>query len=131
MKGRYLDKNLMAYYQRIINNKKLPELNWKITNDSIEANINSNEKYEVSLWTANNKKDRDFRLLEKGRLWKKTNFKYNLNGNYKTRFSDSIVGYTAKMFEFVFDSKSEYPLIITTGPYVYPEEYPFENYSPE
>ena len=42
-----------------------------------------------------------------------------------------MVGYTAKMFEFVFDSKSEYPLIITTGPYVYPEKYPFEKYSPK
>ncbi len=131
MKGRYLDKNLMSYYLRIINNKKLPELSWKITNDSIEANINSKEKYEVSLWTANNKKSRDFRLWEKGRLWKKSNYKYDLNGNYKTKFSDSMVGYTAKMFEFVFDSKSEYPLVITTGPYVYPQEYPFENYSPE
>ena len=97
----------------------------------ISEPINSNEKYEVSLWTANNKKGRDFRLMEKGRLWKKSNFKYNLNGNYKTKFSDGMVGYTAKMFEFVFDSKSEYPLIITTGPYVYPEEYPFEKYSPK
>ena len=130
LKGRYLDKNLMAYYQKIIQNKKLPELNWKIINDSIEVNINSNEKYEISLWTANNKKGRDFRLWEKGKLWKKSNLKYNLNGTYKTKFSDSMEGYTAKMFEFIFDSKSEYPFIITTGPYVYPDKYPFEKYSP-
>ena len=121
----------MAYYQKIIQNKKLPELNWKIINDSIEVNINSNENYEVSLWTANNKKGRDFRLWEKGRLWKKSNFKYNLNGTYKTKFSDSTAGYTAKMFEFIFDSKSEYPFIITTGPYVYPDKYPFGKYRPK
>ena len=121
----------MGYYQRIINNKELPKLNWKINYDSIEVSLKSNEKYEINIWTANNKKGRDFRLLEKGKLWKKTNFKYNSNGNYKTKFSDSTAGYTAKMFEFIFDSKSEYPLIITTGPYVYPDEYPFEKYSPK
>ena len=131
LKGRYLDKNLMGYYQRIINNKELPKLNWKINNDSIEVSLKSNEKYEINIWTANNKKGRDFRLWEKGKLWKKTNFKYNLNGNYKIKFSDSTAGYTAKMFEFIFDSKSEYPIIITTGPYVYPDEYPFEKYSPK
>ena len=131
MNGRYLDKNLMAFYMRIIKNKKLPELDWKLTNDSIIVNVNSSEKYDVSLWTANNSQGRDFRLWEKGELWKNFDINPNPNGKYKVKFSDTLAGYTAKMFEFVFDSKSEYPLIITTGPYVFPENYPFKKYVPE
>ena len=34
----------------------------------------------------------------------------------------------ATMIEFTIDPESEFPLIITTGPFVFPEKYPFDKY---
>jgi hypothetical protein len=32
------------------------------------------------------------------------------------------------MIEFTIDPESEFPLIISTGPFVFPEKYPFDKY---
>ena len=35
------------------------------------------------------------------------------------------------MLEFIVDPNSGFPLIISTGPYVVPETYPFQKYKPK
>ncbi len=35
------------------------------------------------------------------------------------------------MLEFIFKPYSDFPLILTTGPYVMPNEYPYQSYIPK
>ncbi|MBN09519.1 MAG: PhoPQ-activated pathogenicity-like protein PqaA type, partial [Flavobacteriaceae bacterium] len=124
--GRYLSNNLIGFYKRIISNETFPDVYWKLENDSIHVNVKSDEKYLVSLWIANNENGRDFRLSEKGQLWRKIEIKNNNIGNYKAKLNNGLKGYTAIMFEFIFKPESKYPLIVTTGPYVTPHSYPYQ-----
>ena len=54
---------------------------------------------------------------------------YNTTKN-KINLISNNSGYTATMLEFIFNPDSEFPLILTTGPYVTPNKYPYDSYIP-
>ena len=84
--------------------------------------------YDVSLWTATNEQGRDFRLWEEGELWSQSKIQKSDNNRYIIDLGKEILGYKAIMVEFVIDPDSDFPLTISTGPYVIPETYPYEKY---
>ena len=80
------------------------------------------------LWTAKNEDGRDFRLWMKGELWKSSKVARSKDNIYKIKIDDLDKGYQAIMLEFTIDPESDFPLIISTGPYVIPETYPYKKY---
>ena len=57
--------------------------------------------------------------------------KRNTQNEYKINLKIDNDGYTATMLEFIFNPDSDFPLILTTGPYVMPNEYPYQSYIPK
>ena len=128
---RYLNENLFSFYTMILNDQNFPSIVWNIKNDSLISEVVSNQDYKVSIWEANNKETRDFRLWEKGKLWNQIPLKRNSQDIYKINLKSDKEGYTATMIEFIFNPDSDFPLILTTGPYVMPNEYPYDSYIPK
>ena len=130
LEGRYLNDDLISYFYRIVNDIKMPSLNWKLNNDSIDVILDYNGNYSVSIWSAKNDEGRDFRLWQEGELWKKLPVKKSIDNSYKILFDNESLGYEALMMEFILDPESDFPFIISTGPFVLPDSYPYEKYKP-
>ena len=85
---------------------------------------------ELLVFVAKNQNGRDFRLWQEGELWQKINIQKSNDNNYQVEIKDKSNGYEAIMMEFTIDPESEFPLIISSGPFVIPESYPFNKYEP-
>ena len=126
--GRYLTEDLVSYFYRVINDIEIPSLSWNLSDNKLIAELDYDGEYDVSVWTAKNDNGRDFRLWEEGELWEETSIGKLANNKYELNVSSNLKGYKAKMIEFTIDPESEFPLIISTGPFVFPEKYPFDKY---
>lgn len=128
--GSYRSENVFSFYRNIIQNKPLPEMDWKIEQDSIYLKINTQIPYEIAIWKANNPQKRDFRSWEVGNdAWKKTPIDVVTSGNYAIKIPEAN-GFTASLVEVVFDPKGETPITLTTGTTIKPEKYPFKAFEP-
>ena len=128
LSGGYLNKDLMAYFYRIINDINFPSLKWTLNKNIIEVELDYQDDYNVSIWTAINEEGRDFRLWEKGELWSEVKIDKSDDNKYLIDIDQEFNGYKAVMMEFTIDPDSKFPLIISTGPYVFPDTYPYEKY---
>ena len=126
--GRYLTEDLVSYFYRVINDIEIPSLSWNLSDNKLIAELDYDGDYDVSVWTAKNDDGRDFRLWEEGELWEETSIGKFPNNKYELNVNSNFKGYKATMIEFTIDPESEFPLIISTGPFVFPEKYPFEKY---
>ena len=126
--GRYLTEDLVSYFYRVINDIEIPSLSWNLSDNKLIAELDYDGEYDVSVWTAKNDNGRDFRLWEKGELWEETSIGKLANNKYELNVNYNFKGYKATMIEFTIDPESEFPLIISTGPFVFPEKYPFDKY---
>ena len=126
--GRYLTEDLVSYFYRVINDIEIPSLSWNLSDNKLIAELDYDGDYDVSVWTAKNDNGRDFRLWEEGELWEETSIGKLANNKYELNVNSNFKGYKATMIEFTIDPESEFPLIISTGPFVFPEKYPFDKY---
>ena len=126
--GRYLTEDLVSYFYRVINDIEIPSLSWNLSDNKLIAELDYDGEYDVSVWTAKNDNGRDFRLREEGQLWEETSIGKLADNKYELNVSSNFIGYKATMIEFTIDPESEFPLIISTGPFVFPEKYPFDKY---
>lgn len=130
LNGRYLNDDLISYFYRIINDIDMPTLKWELNDNNLNVALDYEGNYNVSIWNAKNQNGRDFRLWQEGELWQKINIQKSNDNNYQVEIKDKSNGYEAIMMEFTIDPESEFPLIISTGPFVIPESYPFIKYEP-
>ena len=130
LNGRYLNDDLISYFYRIINDIDMPTLKWELNDNYLNVALDYEGNYNVSIWNAKNQNGRDFRLWQEGELWQKINIQKSNDNNYQVEIKDKSNGYEAIMMEFTIDPESEFPLIISTGPFVIPESYPFNKYEP-
>lgn len=130
LNGRYLNDDLISYFYRIINDIDMPTLKWELNDNNLNVALDYEGNYNVSIWNAKNQNGRDFRLWQEGELWQKINIQKSNDNNYQVEIKDKSNGYEAIMMEFTIDPESEFPLIISTGPFVIPESYPFNKYVP-
>ena len=126
--GRYLTEDLVSYFYRVINDIEIPSLSWNLSDNKLIAELDYDGEYDVSVWTAKNDNGRDFRLWVEGELWEETSIGKLADNKYELNVSSNFKGYIATMIEFTIDPESEFPLIISTGPFVFPEKYPFDKY---
>jgi len=127
--GTYNPGSLIAFYNAIITNSKIPEFNWHVSNDSIYLEINTIYNYTVKSWEAINKDTRDFRVPVIGRSWKSHKINKTLNHKYFLHVNQPKTGYKAGLLEITIDS-GNYPFVFTTGTLVSPNTYPFMPFKP-
>ena len=101
-------------FNRLVNDVEMPELIWKLNEDYLEATIDYDGDYSVSLWVAENSDGRDFRLWMEGELWIQSPIKKSKDGNYRVEIKAEENKYKAVMLEFIVDPNSGFPLIIST-----------------
>jgi PhoPQ-activated pathogenicity-related protein len=130
LNGRYLNKDLISFFYRIVNNIDLPNLDWDLIDDNLKVYLDYDGEYSVSIWRAFNEDRRDFRLWQEGELWKESKIDINEDNIYNIELDNQSDGYQAIMVEFNLDQDSQFPLKISTGPYVIPDSYPYEKYQP-
>jgi PhoPQ-activated pathogenicity-related protein len=130
LSGEYLTNDLISFFYRIVNNIDLPILEWELVDGNLDVYLDYDGEYSVSIWKAFNQDGRDFRLLQEGELWTKSDMKKNEDNRYNIKLEINNTGYQAIMVEFTLDQDSDFPLKISTGPYVLPNSYPYEKYEP-
>tara|TARA_Y100000996_G_scaffold158288_1_gene122091 strand:+ start:10 stop:1218 length:1209 start_codon:yes stop_codon:yes gene_type:complete len=130
LSGEYLTNDLISFFYRIVNNIDLPILEWELVDGNLDVYLDYDGEYSVSIWKAFNQDGRDFRLWQEGELWTKSDMKKNEDNRYNIKLEINNTGYQAIMVEFTLDQDSDFPLKISTGPYVLPNSYPYEKYEP-
>ena len=126
--GRYSTQNIFSFYDALIHQKQLPEMEWRIEEDQIVVEVKSNMPYEIALWQANNPMTRDFRIWAIGKSWKKKTLPINPAGQYAIKIPIQGNGFTASLVEVIFNPSLPTPLILTTGTTIRPDKYLFESY---
>ena len=128
LSGEYLTNDLISFFYRVVNNIDLPILEWELVDDNLKVYLDYDGKYSVSIWRAFNEDGRDFRLWQEGELWTESKINANKDNIYNIKLDNKAIGYEAIMIEFILDYDSDFPLKISTGPYVLPNSYPYEKY---
>jgi PhoPQ-activated pathogenicity-related protein len=122
-------QTLAAFYARILSGAKLPKVTWANRLGRLSAK-SSMPADEVRVWTADNPETRDFRVETLGKKYTSTILEPSDNGEYQVFLSDPQTGWRAHFIEFTFDSKSAFPLKLTTGVFVTPDRLPYKAKSP-
>ena len=128
--GTYNPGSLIAFYNAIITNSKIPKFNWHVSNDSIYLEVNADANYMVKSWEAINENTRDFRVPVIGRSWKSDEINITFNHKYYLHVSKPTTGYKAGLLEITIDSGGNFPFVFTTGTLVSPNSYPFMPFKP-
>ena len=131
LSGTYNPVSLLAFYNAIIKNTKIPEFNWHVSNDSIYLEVNSKYNYSVKSWETINKNARDFRVPVIGKSWNSSKIKKTLDHKYFLHVYKPKNGYKAGLLEITFDAGGKYPFVFTTGTLVSPDTYPFMPFRPK
>jgi PhoPQ-activated pathogenicity-related protein len=130
--GTYLPENLVSFYQRIITGEEMPSFNWRISNDTIYAEVDPGSDYQIRLWEACNETDRDFKIYVVGEeAWQMEALELNKEGSYAIPVSEPETGFKAALVEVVFHPDTEFPLTLTTGTLITPDCYPFDPFEPD
>lgn len=129
--GSYLTENLVSFYQRIITGTEIPSFHWSVSQDTIYAEVNPDNDYQISLWEAVNTEGRDFRSYVIGEeAWRREALEIRQSGLYAIPITLPEIGYKGSLVEVVFNPESEFPLTLTSGTLVTPDTYPFDPFQP-
>ena len=131
LNGTYNLGSLVAFYNAVITESAIPNVDWSVSADSIYLEVLSDVDYKVTKWEAVNENARDFRVPVIGRVWKDSELSKTSNNQYAIHFPAPERGYKAGMLEIIFDSGTEVPFTFTTGTVVTPNTYPFGPFKPD
>ena len=131
LNGTYNLGSLVAFYNAVITESAIPNVDWSVSADSIYLEVLSDVDYKVTKWEAVNENARDFRVPVIGRVWKDSELSKTSNNQYAIHFPAPEKGYKAGMLEIIFDSGTEVPFTFTTGTVVTPNTYPFGPFKPD
>ena len=116
--------SILAFYQSILTNKRMPEYSWKVQPDG-SIRIQTKEKpREVLMWQATNPKARDFRLQTLGQAYTSTKLEYQGKGEYVARVKTPESGWTAFFAELTYDGPGKVPFKFTTQVHIVPDVLP-------
>ena len=125
--GTYVTDDLINFYSKAINQKRLPYYEWSIDQNIINLIIEPSVHYKIKKWSINNS-ERDFRIYKVGEAWTSEDIDKNKNGKYSISIDNPDSGYTAQFVEIIFDSDSEESISITTGTVISPNKYPYSKF---
>ena len=125
--GTYVTDDLINFYSKAINQKRLPYYEWSIDQNIFNLIIEPSADYKIKKWSINNS-ERDFRIYKVGESWTSEDIDKNKNGKYSISIDNPSSGYTAQFVEIIFDSDSEESISITTGTVISPNKYPYSKF---
>lgn len=117
--------SILAFYKAFLNGKPLPRFTWKMEADGSIRVETSDKPLEVNLWQATNPKARDFRLVEIGKAYRKSELKSESDGVYVARVEKPAKGWTAFFVELAFDSGDKIPYKFSSQVMIVPDVLPF------
>ena len=121
-------ETLLAGYACIVHDMPMPQLEWDSPSPGVlHVQAKGMAPREVKLWTADNPKERDFRVDTIGRSWKARELKAADADGMAVQVSvgPPQKGYRAFMVEMTFQQKPmPAPLKMTTGVFVIPDVLP-------
>jgi PhoPQ-activated pathogenicity-related protein len=121
-------ETLLAGYACIVHDMPMPQLEWDSPSPGVlHVQAKGMAPKEVKLWTADNPKERDFRVDTIGRSWKARELKTADADGMAVQVSvgPPQKGYRAFMVEMTFQQKPmPAPLKMTTGVFVIPDVLP-------
>ena len=130
LKGSDALETLLACYDAVLKDAKLPEFSWKFDGQgTLRVTVKAKPK-AVKLWQAHNEKARDFRIETLGPVWKGKELSAEADGSYAARVESPAKGWTAFLVELTYPSGSATPFKFTTGVYVVPDTLPHEFHKP-
>ena len=125
--GTYVTDDLINFYSKAINQKRLPYYEWSVDQNIFNLIIEPSADYKLKKWSINNS-ERDFRIYKVGEAWTSEDIDKNKNGKYSISIDNPDSGYTAQFVEIIFDSDSEESISITTGTVITPNKYPHSKF---
>ena len=137
--------SMVAYYNGILNQAKLPEYEWAVQEDGSIKVTTATQPKEVLLWQCSNPEGRDFRIEVTDKTWTSSRLRPEARGTYVGRVPVPAKGWTAFMVELTYPETAKrsrkvklggrlgqardtigIPYKFTTGVHVLPEKMPFE-----
>ncbi|MAH76104.1 MAG: hypothetical protein CBC62_08570 [Opitutia bacterium TMED102] len=137
--------SMVAYYNGILNQAKLPEYEWAVQEDGSIKVTTATQPKEVLLWQCSNPEGRDFRIEVTDKTWISSRLRPEARGEYVGLVPEPAKGWTAFMVELTYPETAKrsrkvklggrlgkardtigIPYKFTTGVHVLPEKMPFE-----
>lgn len=118
--------SLLAFYEAHLNQRPLPQFQWRHGEPGQLELTTQTQPSEVNLWTATNPKARDFRLESLGPAWTSTPLTPSKPGRYVASINRPAEGWTAYFVELKFPSGVALPFIFTTDARIVPDTYPHQ-----
>jgi PhoPQ-activated pathogenicity-related protein len=129
LKGSDAPFTLLAYYNSVLADSKLPEYTWSVEKDDSLKVKTASKPGAVKLWYATNPKARDFRLETLGPVWKSEPLSDQGDNTYIGKVDKPAEGWTAFMVELTYPNGMSPPLKFTTQVKVVPDVLPHK-YAP-
>jgi PhoPQ-activated pathogenicity-related protein len=117
---------LLACYQAVLKDSKLPQFSWRVEPDGTIRVKNSDKPDEVKLWFASNPTARDFRLMTIKDTWQSKPLKDEGGGVYLGKPEKPAQGWTAYYVELTYANGTGTPFKFTTEVRVTPDTLPFK-----
>lgn len=123
---------LLACYQAVLKNARLPQFSWTVEKDGTIRVKNSDKPDQVKLWQATNPDARDFRLMTIKDAWESKPLKDEGGGVYLGRPEKPAKGWTAYFVELTYNNGTGTPYKFTTEVRVIPDTlpHPYEKPTP-
>jgi len=119
-------ETILAFYASILNGVDRPKFSWELEIDGSIRVISETKVKEVVMWSATNKKARDFRKDTIGNSWKSKVLQINEDGAYLGIPTKPKRGWKAYFVEMTYETPFGLNLKLTTPVRVIPDTLPFE-----
>ena len=119
-------ETILAFYASILNGVDRPKFSWELEKDGSIRVISETKVKEVVMWSATNKKARDFRKDIIGNSWKSKVLQINEDGAYLGIPTKPKRGWKAYFVEMTYETPFGLNLKLTTPVRVIPDTLPFE-----
>ena len=123
--GTDIIKSLAAFYDAILNDRKLPDYDWSVREDGAIVVRSDDAPAEVNLWQGTNPSARDFRVETIGEAFTSTLLARRDDGTWVGEVKAPPTGFTAYFVELVFPGATRSPFKFTTEVSVTPDVLPF------
>ena len=119
-------QSIAAFYNLVAQGKPRPEYSWSFEKEGSIRVVSKTKPTKVLLWQANNPAARDFRLDTIGPAFKSSELTLAADGSYVALKPGDKPGWTAYFVELTYDVGGPFPLVVTSGVRVTPDELPFK-----
>jgi PhoPQ-activated pathogenicity-related protein len=123
-------ESIIAFYQTVLAASPRPKYSWSFEKDGSIRVKTETTPLSVTLWQANNREARDFRVKTIGKTFQARPLKDEGGGVYVGKIDPPKQGWTAFFVELNFDVNASFPLKLSTAVRILPDVLPFADLDP-